>query len=92
MKENLSEHMEQVLLVNMALKHEKEIPELKLLYAIPNGGQRHKAIAQKLKMEGVKKGVPDLCLPVAKKPYNGLYIEMKRRTGGNVSVDQKKWL
>ncbi|MBU0992383.1 MAG: VRR-NUC domain-containing protein, partial [Proteobacteria bacterium] len=47
---------------------------------------------QKLKMEGVKKGVPDLCLPVAKKPYNGLYIEMKRRTGGNVSVDQKKWL
>ena len=30
---------------------------------------------------GVKKGVPDLCLPVARGRYHGLYIELKTPTG-----------
>jgi len=57
-------------------------------YAIPNGGDRHPAVAAKLKAEGVRKGVLDLCLPVARGGYHGLYIEMKRRKGGKLSDDQ----
>ena len=51
---------------------EKQHPELKLLFHIPNGGSRNKAEAANLKAQGVKPGVPDLCLPVARCGYHGL--------------------
>ena len=56
-------------------------PELKLLHHIPNGGRRDPVEAKHLKQQGVKSGVPDLCLPVARRDYHGLYIEMKTETG-----------
>ena len=46
-------------------------------YHIPNGGSRNKAEAARLKGQGVKAGVPDLCIPVARGGYHSLYIEMK---------------
>lgn len=49
----------------------------KLIYHVPNGGHRHKAVAVKLKEQGVKAGVPDLVLPLARGGYFGLYIEFK---------------
>lgn len=48
-----------------------------LIYAVPNGGQRNKIVAAKLKSEGVTSGVPDLHIPIANRFYHGLYIEMK---------------
>ena len=53
-------------------------PELYLLYHIPNGGSRNALEAANLKRQGVKAGVPDLCLPVARGKYHGLYIELKK--------------
>ena len=38
----------------------------KLIYHVPNGGHRHKLVASKLKEQGVKAGVPDLVLPMAR--------------------------
>lgn len=67
-------------------------PELNLLYHVPNGGSRHKAEAGRLRAEGVKAGVPDLCLPVARGQYHGLYIELKRQRGGRTSDHQSEWL
>lgn len=61
-----------------------------LLFAIPNGGGRSKAEAGKFKAEGVKSGVPDLFLPVARGSSHGLFIEMKAR-GGRLDVKQKVW-
>jgi len=40
----------------------------------------------------VKAGVPDLCLPVARGGFHGLYIELKRQKGSKTSDDQKAWL
>lgn len=57
--------------------HQHRHPELELMYAIPNGGLRSKATAGKLRAEGVKAGMPDVCLPVARGRFIGLYIEMK---------------
>lgn len=66
-------------------------PELKLLHHIPNGGSRNKAEAAHLKRQGVKAGVPDIFLPVARGGYHGLYIELK--FGKNkTSKNQDKWL
>lgn len=67
-------------------------PELALLHHIPNGGSRHPAEAKRLKAQGVKPGVPDLCLPVARGGYHGLYIELKRSRGGRLGESQRKWL
>ena len=68
-------------------------PALKRLHAIPNGGQRHKAVAGKLKAEGVKRGVPDVSLPVPTWPFNGFYLEMKKPGELNsTSPEQKDWI
>ena len=73
----MSEHDEQAALFGWALLQADVYPPLRLLHAIPNGGHRHKAVAAKMHAEGVKRGVPDICLPVARGDYHGLYIEMK---------------
>ena len=61
-----SEHEEQVALFEWAEWNKRQYPELELMFAIPNGGQRHVVVAKKLKDEGVKAGVPDIFLPVAR--------------------------
>jgi len=71
------EHDEQVTVISWADSNVSKYPQLRWLHAIPNGGHRSKAQAGKLKAEGVKSGVADLCLPVARRGYNALYIEMK---------------
>lgn len=86
------ESVEQMSLFRWAAFHTGKWPELRLLHAIPNGGMRHKATAARLKEEGVKAGVPDICLPVPRGVYHGLYIELKRLRGGRVSDEQEKWL
>ena len=67
-------------------------PELRLLYHIPNGGSRNPIEAHNLKLQGVKAGVPDICLPIPKGIYSALYVELKRRKGGKVSEAQREWL
>lgn len=67
-------------------------PELELLFHIPNGGSRNPIEARHLKEQGVKPGIPDLFLPVARDGYHGLFIEMKRKKGGKVSDDQTHWI
>ena len=86
------EHEEQCALFDWAAWMEKTIPALKLLHAIPNGGKRDIRTAAMLKAEGVKPGVPDLCLPVPRGGFHGLYIELKRRKGGTVSKEQQAWI
>lgn len=49
------------------------------IYAVPNGS---------FKAEGLKASVPDLCLPCARGPFHGLYIEMKR-IGKYGTADQR---
>ncbi len=86
-----SESEEQIALFQWATLYAKKFPELELLYHIPNGGKRHKSTAVRLKAEGVKAGVPDICLPVPKGNYHGLYIELK--AGKNTTTDnQNRWL
>jgi len=66
-------------------------PELALLHHIPNGGKRDKIEAVHLKQQGLKKGVPDMHLPVSRRGYHSLYIELKTETG-KTSPEQDWWL
>lgn len=83
----LSEHSEQVLLINWVRANQKRYPELQTLFAVPNGGGRDIMTAKKLKAEGVLAGVPDLLLPVARQGFHGLFIELKIK-GNTVSKNQ----
>jgi hypothetical protein len=82
-----SEHAEQVALFAWAALNIPKHPELKLLFAIPNGGLRSKITAANLKAEGVRSGVLDIFLPVARGPWHGLFIEMKKQ-GGRATPEQ----
>lgn len=73
-----SEHGHQAALFAWSRMASMYIPELRLMFAIPNGGLRNKVSAARLKAEGVKAGVLDIFLPVARRKYHGLFIEMKR--------------
>lgn len=56
---------------------------------VPNGGFRNKSVARKLKLQGVKTGVPDILIFFEPRTA----IELKRTDGkGKVSKDQKKWI
>lgn len=86
------EDTEQRIIFQWAAMETAACPELGLLYAIPNGGKRAIKTAIALKAQGVKSGVPDMCLPVSRGGYHGLYIELKRQKGGTVSETQKSWI
>jgi hypothetical protein len=91
----ISEAQEQVYIFDWAELQKKAMPELGLLFAIPNGGSRHPLEAKNLKRQGVKAGVPDMFLPVARNGFNGLFIELKRSKKSGASrlrKEQKEWL
>lgn len=87
-----TESVEQQCLFRWAQFQSGRFPELTLLYHVPNGGSRTKAEAGRFRAEGVKAGVPDLCLPVARGEFHGLYVELKRLKGSKTSEEQTGWL
>lgn len=86
-----TESQEQIEVIQWCKRNTGKYPELDLIHHIPNGGKRNIAVASRLKLEGVKPGVPDLSLPVPNQRFHGLYVEMKRAKGGSLSKFQKKW-
>lgn len=85
------EHDSQAAFFTWVNYHAQSDTRFKLIWATPNGGQRHPAVAAKLKKEGVKRGVPDITVAVASKGYHGLYIEMKR-AGKNTTPEQEEMI
>ena len=86
-----SEHDQQVALFTWANQNLNRYPVLKWMFAVPNGGHRHPAVAGKLKAEGLKAGVLDILLPAARQGFHGLWLEMK--AGKNrPSPEQLLWM
>ena len=88
----MTEHQEQVALMRLVELHRGRWPELGMLFAVPNGGNRNIITAKKLKAEGVKAGVPDLCLPIPRGEHHGLFVELKKQKGSTTSPEQKAWV
>lgn len=85
------EGSEQEALFAWALYAAGAMPELGLMFHVPNGGSRNRIEAAKLKRQGVRAGVPDICLPVARGGFHGLFVELKY--GRNKATDrQTAWL
>lgn len=47
-------------------------------FAVPNGGARHIRVAAKLKAEGVRPGVPDLCFVLPGGHFAGLELKSEK--------------
>lgn len=78
-----TESEEQIALVQWLEAQHPEVP----FFHVPNGGNRSKATAGRLKAEGVRAGVPDIYLPML-----SLWVEMKRTVGGRLSKEQAAWI
>ena len=87
-----SESVEQQCLFRWAQYESGKYPELDLMFHIPNGGKRNITTAVRLKAEGVKSGVPDINLPVARGEFHGLFIELKKQRGNKTTENQDAWL
>jgi hypothetical protein len=95
---NTDEHTEQALVIEWARSHVKEHPCLAWLHSSMNGiplsGSKmtRGKIMNYMKAEGATKGIPDLFLPVARRGFHGIYLEMKRVYDGELTPEQKKFL
>lgn len=87
----MSEASEQTALFQWAMIARQEHKELELLYHVPNGGRRDKREAVSLRRQGVKAGIPDIVLPVARDGFFGLYIELKFGKNKTSSI-QDVWI
>lgn len=86
-----TEHAEQAALFVWSQMAEARYPELRYLYAVPNGARTSMSVAKRLKAEGLRRGVPDIALDVPRANYHGLRIELKRKKKGKVSPEQMAW-
>ena len=83
----MSEHSEQAAVMMWAQVNESRFPELRWLHSslngifIPGNPITRARIINHMKNEGMKNGIPDLFLPVARRGYHGLYVEMKTEKG-----------
>jgi hypothetical protein len=87
-----TEHSIQAGLIQACRIMEAQYPELGLLFAVPNGEYRHPKTAARLMSQGVRAGVPDLLLPIARGRYIGLAIELKRPGTGRLNPAQAAYL
>lgn len=86
-----SEKTEQILVFDWCRSNIGRYPVLEYIYHNPNGGTRNKAEAAVLKRMGVKAGISDIHLPVARGRYIGLWIEMKYGDG-DTTKPQSLWI
>ena len=73
----MSESREQQIIFEWASWQKNKYPGIEAMYHIANEGKRSASNGSRLKREGLKSGVSDICVPVAKCGYNNLYIELK---------------
>lgn len=85
------EDAEQASVIRWASLNAGRMPELGLLFHVANGGRRNPREAARLKGMGVRRGVPDLWLPVARGEHHGLVIELKA-AGGTATAEQRHWI
>ncbi len=101
-----TEHDEQAALFAWAAENEAAHPELRNLFAVPNGakvpytrdskGRSFSPQRVELVAEGLRRGVPDIMLAVMRRgndgrTWGGLFVEMKRKPN-KPTPEQQDWI
>lgn|GEM_PF-1186279 len=94
---NSKEHQEQSAFFSHLFLNHYRAPELARFRAIPNGGWRgerreyrrkdgsvgeYSPVGKQMQAEGVKPGTPDVCCPLARRGFHGLWLEFKVNRNG----------
>lgn len=98
-----TEHEEQVAVIKWCEAMEAQYPELRWIFAVPNGGKlpyhrnpntgaTFSPQLNYLKAEGLRPGVSDLFLPCPNETYCGLFVEMKRKGDKQPSKEQAEFI
>ena len=88
---NREETENQIALFEWAKLNKGRFPEIEAMYHIPNEGKRSQRFGAELKSMGLRKGFPDVCLPVPRRESGALYIELKAPSG-TISKEQMEWI
>lgn len=100
MPRNASEHDIQAAVFAWADVARATMPELDAMYGIINEGRRgrkqnpktgawYSPEGARYKRQGMKAGMPDVCLPVPRGPFGALYVEFKK-PGGRAAKHQRE--
>lgn len=84
--ESMSEHERQSQFFSLIALN----PNYKWVYAVPNGFFSTPRQKNKMKQEGLRPGVFDVCFPCPRGKYHGAYIEFKVDKG-KLRPEQKKF-
>jgi len=84
-----SESNHQITFIQWCKRNTIQYPELDLIFWIRNES-RSKKVRIMGKLMGIKPGIPDLLLPVARRTFHGLFIEMKKSKKEKLNPDQIK--
>ena len=87
MERETGENWEQRQLIQWA----RQYPWGQFLYHVCNENIGGMGYVIRNRQMGVRKGVPDLCLPIPMKGFHGLYIELKTDKG-RPSIEQRRWI
>jgi len=87
-----TESQEQQALFTWAGLARQRYQELELMFHIANEGERDEVASAWYWRMGLRPGVPDICLPVPRGERHGLWIELKRVSGGRVTPKQAAWI
>jgi predicted peroxiredoxin len=88
------EEWEQAQIFSWIMSNQIREKKLQLAYGTLNGVRLAPRLRAKMKAQGNRRGVPDIVLPAKSHcgKFPGLYIELKRVKGGQVSQDQKRYM
>lgn len=87
-----SEYQIQVAIFLWMDLHRNRYPNLDLSYSTASGVKMPIGLLMKCKRTGiVKKGLPDIVIPVPKGEYHGMYIELKTNEG-KASKEQAEYV
>lgn len=87
----MSEAAEQIKVFEWAYWVKNKYPGIETMYHIANEGKRSASNGAYMKRQGLKSGVSDICVPVARCGYNNLYIELKTRNN-KATKEQLKFI
>lgn len=85
-----TEHGHQAALFLWMAYQNTKWPNLKLAFAVPNGGKRDIKTASMMKAEGVKAGTSDIVIPIARRSFHGFFLEMKKPGERSKESDKQK--
>jgi hypothetical protein len=87
------ESQEQKIIFSWIRANQIKHPKLQLAYGTLNGVRLAPRLRAEMKKQGNRSGVPDIVLPARSGcgTWPGLYIELKRAQGGQISANQKRY-